>query len=213
MTDQCWPRPWLYRYQIAVAFGAKDACIRDPAWVPRPAQPSCVIHPIALCVHVLLSAGRRSSHQGATRNRQCAISLFSTCRYVCPSCLFTSHPNHFPSPIPKQGPRPPPTPSPLLVGCFSASFDTGRLDSSRHPACLAHPSAASAGHQTKGPIHSRARYLGHGPAVIVASLIRATYSTRKRFIPTSARYYYAHLHFFRLTRTHFASMICIGSLD
>lgn len=174
-----------------------------------------------LCVHVLLSAGRRSSHQGGNEQQdppwpKSAISFLHVDTFARP--VVSSLPTLFVplSPISKQGPDPPPTSRPLLVGCFFASFDTGRLDSSRHPACL--PASHTLllllrrpSDQGSNPL--TAHYLGHGPAVIVASLIRATYSTRKRFIPTSARYYYAHLHFFRLTSTHFASMICIGFLD
>lgn len=86
---------------------------------PSPAQPSCVIHPIALCVHVLLSAVRRSSHQGAMRNRPHGpnVRYLSFLHVDTLARPVSSHPTPIVSLHRSQDKvqRPPPTSSPLLA--------------------------------------------------------------------------------------------------
>lgn len=106
-----------------------------------------------LCVHVLLSAGRRSSHQGGNEQQdppwpKSAISFLHVSKIPLPILLSL----HFPLysfPFHQSQNKvltPPPTSRPLLVGCFFRIFRyrPSRLVSSPClPACLPHPSPAA----------------------------------------------------------------------
>lgn len=154
--------------------------------------------------------------QGAMSNTswppmaQCAISFPPcTCRYVCPSCcLFTSHPNHLSSLHQSQNKAPA---HPLRRRCSWGVFAhlsipavaTRLVSSPSLPACLP-PCLPAPTTPLLPPTTTRPRVQStHGPlpgccgcCSYHRTSLRATYSPRRRFIPTSARYYHAHLHFF-----------------
>lgn len=131
-----------------------------------------------LCVHVLLSAGRRSSQSGG--NEQYFVAPHGpNVRYLflLVHVDTSAHPaaSSHPTPIiypPFTNPKTRPRPTHFVAaarGVFLPIFRyrPSLLDSSRHPpslpaclpaslpACSHHPSAASDDHQIKGPAHSR----------------------------------------------------------
>lgn len=135
-------------------FGAKK--MRAYGTQPRFHVPAQLCDPSdrPLCVHVLLSAGRRSSHQGGNEQQdppwpKSAISFLHVDRYLCPSCcLFTSHSIRSPFTNLKTRSWPPPHPprGRCSWGVFFRIFRyrPSRLVSSPClPACLPHPSPAA----------------------------------------------------------------------
>lgn len=184
-------------------------------WVPRPAQ---LCDPIGSPFMCTCAAVGRSSLVSLGGNDQQGpwpiCDIFSTCRNLCPSCLFR---NPTPSSPFTDSQNKVQTPHPLSRSCSWGVFShlSIRALSTRlvtlpasHPLLLHPPATRPRVQSTRAAL---SRY--YGTAVIVTSLIPATYSSRKRLIPTPARCYYAHLPFFRLTSTHLASMIYIGFLD
>lgn len=143
VTDQWWLCLVALLYQIALVL--EERCVHTGPSQGSTSQPSCESDR-PLCVHVLLSAGRRSSR---SRGPWPMWDIFSTCaRSFCPSCPpFHRSQNKVQAPFPRH--------CSWGVSCIFR-YHPSRLVSSpslSNPpirfCCLRRPP------KTKGPVHSR----------------------------------------------------------